>query len=119
MFGFRNIILKTVPFFFQTKEYNKLGQIILQSIITTSIISFFFSLILNLYSNTISSFYSMKQLNLVLPIFSVSLIFQTLNMNLASLLIAVKKVWQSNVSERTIMNLFYVIVLIYLNENKF
>jgi len=119
MFGYRNIILKNTPIFLRTKDYNKLGNIISQSIITTTAISFLLYLILNLFSHKISSLYSIEKLKLVIPIFSVCLIFQTLNMNLAALLVAVKKVWQSNICERTIMNLFYVLTLIILTKTNF
>lgn len=119
MFGHRNIILKFVPDYIRKKEYHKVGNLLFQSIVTTITISVFFLIILNLFLENISNLYSLNKLELVIPLFSISLVFQTFNMILASLLVGVKKVWQSNISERTAMNVYYVITMLFLVKINF
>ena len=105
MFGYKEILIKYLPFYFKNKKYFKFGSLIYTSFLTSIIISLLILTFLNIFSAEISNIYKNEGFELVIPFFSVNLFFTILCLNSNSILISLKKVWQSNFSERTIMNL--------------
>lgn len=114
MFGYREILIKYIPQHYQNKNYHKLGGLIWTSLSISLFSTVLFITILNLFSQEISNLYEEPNLRIIIPYFSVNLLLTILCFNSNSLLISVKKVWQANVSERTIMNLSNCLMLLIL-----
>jgi len=106
MFGYREILIKYLPFNFKNKKYYEFGSLIYTSFAVSILFTLIIITLLNLFSNEISTLYKHQGLKLIIPFFSLNLFFTILCLNSNSILISLKKVWQSNFSERTIMNVF-------------
>lgn len=105
MFGYKEILIKYLPFYYSNKKYFEFGGLIYTSLLTSLITSFFIVVVANIFSGEISNLYKNPDFDLVIPFFSLNLLITILCLNSNSVLISLKKVWQSNFSERTIMNL--------------
>ena len=114
MFGYKEILIKYLPFYFKNKKYSEFGSLIYTSFLTSIIVSFFILTIINIFSNEISNLYKNESFGIVIPFFSLNLFLTILCLNSNSILISLKKVWQSNFSERTIMNMANCIQLLLI-----